>query len=394
VTALSTALAALGQSLDEHRLAHATTLQSVAPRFTPFAYVRKGEYSVSRIIGDLLNPSASHSQGPLFLDLFMEVFGLQSLQCVSAQAHVSTESATLEGRRIDIIVRDRNQIIGIENKPWAADGELQVADYLKEIRRHGYPFACLVYLTKDGRLPASHSINKRECQEALARGELKLASYEKVLIWLEKCCESCRSERVRNFLFHFRDYLREEVMNERAREPQSPVVEGVLAENARKYLPIALEIAQHQEGIRQALLERLFAGLRGRLPRWEIKGNPMTVDNGLALIPPDATGWFFCVELESDSRKWFYGLKLFEANGASSGAMSGIGKRLRSRFRGSEGPNKHWLMWLWFDDRSAFDPASYSQWENNVQPWLDMADGTMANNFASLATELHEAAMD
>lgn len=74
--------------------------------------------------------------------------------------------------------------------------------------------------------------------------------------------------------------------------------------------------------------------------------------------------------------------------------MSALAKRLRSRFRGSDGPNKHWLMWLWFDNRTAHDPASYSQWEDNIQPWVDIADGTMADNIASLATELHEAAME
>jgi len=77
-----------------------------------------------------------------------------------------------------------------------------------------------------------------------------------------------------------------------------------------------------------------------------------------------------------------------------SNAMAGLGNRLCRRFRGSEGPNEYWLMWLWFDGRTAHDPAPYSRWQDNVQPWIDMVDGTMADNFASLATDLHEAALE
>jgi hypothetical protein len=296
--------------------------------------------------------------------------------------------------RIDIVIRDKNWIIAIENKPWARDGELQVADYLNEIRRRSCSAACLVYLTKDARAPSGVSINNVECGDALACGELKLASYAQVLDWLSVCREHCLAESVKSFLSNFQDHLREEVMNIRKLEMGNPIVDCVLAEDTRQYLQTTLAIAQQKDAIRDALLNRLYEALRLRLPGWNVMGTPMVADDGMALVAPGCDEWFFCVELDSDTDRWFYGLKLAKANGGSSKAMSTLGTRLGSRFRGSEGPNDHWLMWLWFTDRTVHDPASYSQWEYDIQPWIDMADGTMAMNLAALATELHDAALE
>jgi hypothetical protein len=392
--ALSTALAALSQALARHRLAQAAAWQTSAPLFSPFAYVRKGEYGISMVIRDLLDPNGAHSQGPRFLNLFLDRFGFHALQPVSAQAHVATESPTAEGRRIDIVIRDRTWILGIENKPWARDGELQIADYLKEIHSIGCTRAHFIYLTTCGHRPSVTSINQEDCDSALARGELTLASYQDILAWLDACYDDCRAERVQLFLSDFRNHLREEVMNVRNREPNNPVVDSVLAEDTRKHLQVALQIAQQSDAIHEALLDMLRTGLRERLPGWEITGTPMKADEGLALVPPSAKDWFFCVELDSGSRKWFYGLKRSEPDDHRSTAMRALADRLRKRFRGSDGPNHHWLMWLWFDNRTVHDPSSYSQWEDNVQSWADMADGTMTTNIAALATELRDAAIE
>jgi hypothetical protein len=224
-------------------------LQTEAPLFTPFAYLRRDEFGISRIIADLLDPNGRHSQGALFLTLFMEAFGLNSVGPSSGQARVTTEYATAEGRRIDIVIRDRNWIIAIENKPWARDGELQVSDYLCEIRPPRFSAACLVYLTKDARAPTGASIGIHECKAALACGELKLASYEQVLDWLSACRERCLAESVRNFLSDFHDYLREEVMIIRRLEMGNPIVDCVLAEDARQYLQTTLAIAQQKDAI-------------------------------------------------------------------------------------------------------------------------------------------------
>lgn len=386
-------LAQLSKLLDERRLAHANALRAEAPHFTPFAYLRSDEFGISKIIAALLDPNGRHSQGTLFLSLFMEAFGLTSFGSPGGQIQVTTEDPTAAGRRIDIVIQDKDWIITLENKPWARDSELQVADYLGEIRRRGCPQVCLIYLTSDARAPSEASISNHECDAALACGELRLASYAQVIDWLGVCHERCLAASVRNFLSNFQDHLREVVMKKRKLEMDNPVVDGVLAQEARPFLRTALAIAQQKDAIRSSLLAKLHESLRQRLAGWSVTGTPMLADHGMEVAPPGSE-WSFCVELDSSTGRWFYGLKLPKANGLSSKAMSRLGNRLVSRYRGSEGPNDHWLIWLWFTDRSVHDPSTYAQWENEIQPWIDMVDGTMAENLAALATELNDVALD
>jgi hypothetical protein len=396
VKAVLTSLAALGPSIESCRDAQAKRFVATAPRFTPFAYVRNDEFSISRIIRDLLDPRGPHSQGPIFLRSFLDVLGFQSLRRISPHASVATESPTADGRRIDIVIRDTTWIIGIENKPWAKDQVSQIADYLRAIGSLGVQSAHLIYLTRDGRLPSVESIDKRACDAARVDGKLRLVSYAQIIDWLDACHERTVADRVRSFVADFRQYLREEVMNTANRLQDNAVIDALLAEGNRGYLPAALEIALQKDGIQKALLDRLLAGLRQKLPQWEIEGEPTKEDDGLALKPPNNQGWFFCLELDSEAQKWMYGIKRDnpQIGGARFKALTQLGNRLHSRYQGSDGPNDWWLVWLQFDNRTAHDPDSYSQWENSVQPWVDMANGMMAENIAALAIELSDATVE
>jgi hypothetical protein len=101
VSDLSAALAVLAQAFDESRLKLAERTATTAPSFSPFAYLRRDELAISRIIADLLDPRGTHSQGVLFLRLFLESSGLHNLEA-SQSAQVRTETPAA-GRRIDIM---------------------------------------------------------------------------------------------------------------------------------------------------------------------------------------------------------------------------------------------------------------------------------------------------
>lgn len=90
--------------------------------------------------------------------------------------------------------------------------------------------------------------------------------------------------------------------------------------------------------------------------------------------------------MDSKYGKWCYGLK--RVRESRERAQAKLVNELLSRFQGSEGPNRWWLMWLWFVDRTPHDPGYYSDWNNNVQPWIDMSDGTLAGHLAALALDL------
>ena len=112
-----------------------------APRFSLFSYFNTGELDLSRIFGDLLDPRGTHGQGDVFLRVLLDDVrkGAPTLpeywDLSDCQVHLELVTAALgDPRRIDIVLElPGGYWIGIENKPWAADQEHQVRDYLADL---------------------------------------------------------------------------------------------------------------------------------------------------------------------------------------------------------------------------------------------------------------------
>lgn len=103
-----------------------------ATRLSTFSLLNPNENALSRIIAELLNPRGAHGQGLLFLNSFLQALGIPRVKAREA-VHVRLEVYTRERRRIDIVVETRDYVIGIENKPWAAQQIDQLEDYRKEL---------------------------------------------------------------------------------------------------------------------------------------------------------------------------------------------------------------------------------------------------------------------
>ena len=103
--------------------------------------------------------------------------------------------------------------IAFENKPYAADGEAQVADYLEFLRRHYGGRFLLIYLSGHGGAPSEQSLPEGVCKDGLAimsfcpRAET--GEYEEgdplrlpfsLSDWLRECRQICDAERLRWFL--------------------------------------------------------------------------------------------------------------------------------------------------------------------------------------------------
>lgn len=99
----------------------------------------------SRFIAELLDPNGSHDQGTKFLDLFIDYLNTlkdssgnplmkNHISISSRRARVEIERyigriTDTEGGRIDISISDSKNIIVIENKIYAAEGEKQMLRY-------------------------------------------------------------------------------------------------------------------------------------------------------------------------------------------------------------------------------------------------------------------------
>lgn len=168
--------------------------------FNVFEYLSPNELVLSRILRDLLSPRGPHGQGTAFLDAFLQSIGSPDL--VGADPiGVFTEWTTTRlprSRRIDVVVQYADQVIGIENKPWAADQEYQVSDYQRALELAAGGRYRLIYLTSDGREP----------KDVYDRQRLKLLSYAfDVRAWLEECERQCKSDKFRWFLRDLNDYV-------------------------------------------------------------------------------------------------------------------------------------------------------------------------------------------
>ena len=97
----------------------------LAPDFNAFEIMFPSELSLSRIIGELLDPIGKHAQGSIFLDEFLIRFVPNSSRKQS-RVEISLEHYTGNGQ-IDILVNiDEKFGIAIENKPYAIDQDAQI----------------------------------------------------------------------------------------------------------------------------------------------------------------------------------------------------------------------------------------------------------------------------
>ncbi|NYT30548.1 PD-(D/E)XK nuclease family protein [Rhizobium sp. WYCCWR 11128] len=104
-----------------------------ATAFSPFSIFNPDENTLSRVIAELFDPAGSHGQGLLFLNGLLAAIGIPRLNRLDA-VKVRREALTRAKRRIDIVIETSRYVIGIENKPWAAQQKNQLRDYLSELK--------------------------------------------------------------------------------------------------------------------------------------------------------------------------------------------------------------------------------------------------------------------
>ena len=173
-------------------------------------FIRPNENRLSDIIACLLDANGSHGQQGKFLDAFLRcLFEPDRVAELSGkQRQVRREDPTYyndenQHRRIDITIDFKDVGIGIENKPWAGEGDGQLEAYYSHLRRkYKNKEFRLVFITPDGRNPKF--INKGLIEE----DKLYCLSYRSnILEWIEECWQLCESDRFRWFLRDFREYI-------------------------------------------------------------------------------------------------------------------------------------------------------------------------------------------
>ncbi len=152
----------------------------------------------SRIIAEFLNPKGMHNQGSVFIKLFFdEIQSLQDIKdnfdyenvTVLVEEHVGAiDKDYSEGGFIDIVIKDSEHQVVIENKIYAGDQKGQLLRY-----KNNYPDCKLIYLTLNGKEPSEFSY-KIGNEKDLKLEEIILISYlYNIKNWIEKCLEKTHS---------------------------------------------------------------------------------------------------------------------------------------------------------------------------------------------------------
>lgn len=195
----------------------------MASDFSVFSYIWPDENRLSDVLRDLLDPRGSHGQGDTFLAAFLRCIACERCyqpgDSVTVEREFGTDRIYRTQRHLDLLIRiNRDQgpveAIAIENKPWAADQENQVDDYLEHLKRcfpeGGYR---IVYLTRSGEPPSRNSA--KDPEGLRQQGLLRLMAYVTprsgqpcLMDWLTTCHSVCEAEKIRWFLRDLMEYLR------------------------------------------------------------------------------------------------------------------------------------------------------------------------------------------
>ncbi len=149
-----------------------------AHSFNIFTLLLKSDDEVNlhtKFIYELLNPNGSHSQGRLFLDVFLKELMLDT--------PLDRVEVFREKQNIDILLKSSDYAIIIENKIHTQDHSSQLSRYLKTVKKQGYKKSNihLIYLTLFGEQP----LEKKVHDKAIC------ISYRKnITSWLEQCIEA------------------------------------------------------------------------------------------------------------------------------------------------------------------------------------------------------------
>lgn len=151
----------------------------------------------SRFIATLLNPIGSHGQGYKFLNRFLEIIDIKDFDLNDVVVY-PTEDEKSEWENVDILIKNKNKAIVIENKIFAGDSnkkmedgrdKAQLLNYYEKVKRElalsddqAREYISLVYLTLNGKNPSLVE------QLDMLGLKLKLIDYIQFIpLWLNEC---------------------------------------------------------------------------------------------------------------------------------------------------------------------------------------------------------------
>lgn len=292
--------------------------RQLARRFNVLDYIRTSEMGLSRVIGDLFDPKASHGQEILFLDTFL--LGLKrssedarrpldltlgygdewTVRGDTVRVHL--ERVIAGGRRLDVSVEfkgsdGKTRCLAIENKPYAGDQKDQIHDYLdfmeKEYggRSDGTPTRhLLIYLSRTGEGPSEWSVRGSRLAKEVGERDFVVMGYYAYSLsnesagtsdsdddsdpsrlfldytlaeWFGACRRACDIDRLRSFLRDAESFCERRFGGSSMADTKTQQIVSFLQEPNN--FDLAAAVHQHWPAARGALLQGFASQLARRI---------------------------------------------------------------------------------------------------------------------------------
>lgn len=350
----------------------------IAPDFNLVDHLRNNEVALSRYLGLLLDVQGVHGQGELFLRGLLQRLERPGFEPQDL-LRVELEKRTPSGRYLDIYLEFRGGVIGIENKPWAADQNKQLEDYagfLQASARGGEWL--LVYACNWEPSEASLSSDKREQLEEA--GNFLRLDFLQIAEWLGESACFARAPKVRLFVEALSAYVRQQVNGE-IDVSEAEQIKAVILQKP-EHLEAALKVAQSIDQVKTQLLAEFKHSLGQSLEAeglglvWEDQalasgralagfgvkldpGHQLTLRFEFGAARLNALEWGICRE----SAK-------VKVDAAKAEAVAGA---MDSAF----GVREHSLVWPWYTGTGAQDHVlrdDERNWAISAEPWLRISD--------------------
>lgn len=318
-------------------------------------------YTHSAIIGELLNPKGKHGQGSIFLKLFFEE--ISYLNSIHNFDFDSTQVILEEfiGRRndnsnfsgfIDIVLKDRNNVIVIENKIYAGDQDEQLKRY-----KNYYPNCTLLYLNLFGSQPTRESTIDLEMDK-----DFYIINYcQNIKNWLEKCYkEAVEQPILRETIKQYLNLIKK-LTNQTVNEAMSEEIIDTMLKTTKESFEIVNNIGKLKEALYLNFMNLIkdFAKLN------RISVNELHINNdkeyGLYLKPDTWAdkGINICIIFEnSNYRGLYYGVS-YEPE------LNDFDKtEIRKKFKLNGFEDSDWWIWKY--------PVN-KDWQDIGEVWQDIS---------------------
>lgn len=385
-------------SLAEAKQRYAAEL---APDFNLLDHLQNNEVALSRYLGLLLDIKGAHGQGDLFLRGLLQLLGLPGFEPQDL-LRVELEQRTHGGRFLDIYLEFRGGVIGIENKPWAADQDKQLEDYARFLQTSARGGRWLLVYACNWE-PSEASLNPAQREALEQAGHFLRRDFSQIAEWLDESACHTRAPKVRLFVEALSAYVRQQVNGE-SDVSEAEQIKAVILQKP-EHLEAALKVAQSIDQVKKQLLAEFKHSLGQAL---EVQGLGLVWDDqalasgrayagfGVKLNPAhqlhlrfefgaarlDKLEWGICRD-NAD-------VKLNAVN------VEVIAEAMDSAFAvGQRGANWPWYIGTGVHDRVLSD--SERNWAASAEPWLRISDTTeqgFVSRIVKLALDVRVALAD